>query len=450
MPIVPKVSVRTNLTAAILLTVVLSWVVSSGVANYFNYLSFRSFRQEMIKYPDAFPRPIPEPEFGILEFLIGRPPFPRGPREFQNLQHPGPKLPPRENVPEGGPAGPPPTGNPPDHGAFGPPPEWPDIRSLFLRFIVAFGLAALAGAWLGRKFTKPLIQLAQGADAFQSGDFAYRIPTSGKTEFASVATAMNEMARRVSDQINDLEEDAQRRKQFLADIAHELRSPITTMGTIAGALKDGLAEEPDRKEFAVSALVTTSQRLGRLVQDIMELAKLDVGEFPLNIRQVDVRELIESAILSHATEALNAGISLHSTDSAQPVMVNVDPDRLVQVLDNIIENAISYAGEGADVDVSLIDGDPLSININDTGKGICATDIARVCDPFYRVDTARTPGDCHSGLGLSIACKLVEAHHGKLTISSVDGSGTTVTILIPKTPHLSNVSSSISDDKRSA
>lgn len=426
MLIVPRASVRANLTIAILLTVVFSWIISSGVANYFNYLSFRSLRQEMLKHPDIYTRPLPEPRFGLVEFLTGHPPTLRGLRELREPR------PPRSPVAQPQ-LGQRPMGKP-DAPMPGPPPLSFKIRSLFLRLGVAFGLAALAGAWLGKRFTKPLTQLAKGADAFQSGDFGYRIPASGENEFATVAAAMNEMARQVSDQISRLENDAERRRQFLADVAHELRSPVTTMETMAGALKDGLAEEPTRRDIAVSALVTTSQRLRRLVQDLMELAKLDLTELPLNLTQIDLNELTASVIQSHEAKAKTANITLHPLDSPGPVKAVADPDRIAQVLDNIIENAISYAGDGAEVKTSLDDGDSIRISISDTGKGIRADDMPYVLDPFYRADSARSPKDCHSGLGLSIACKLIEAHGGKLTISSKESIGTTVTVLIPKKP----------------
>lgn len=417
MPIVPKASVRINLALAILLTIVLSWILSTGIGNYFNYLSFRSLHQEMIKHPDIYPLPIPEPRFGVREFFTGRPPFPRRlERRPPHEPAPRPERPPMDR---------------PNDGTFRRPPIWFEVRGILVRLVVALVLAALAGTWLGRKFTKPLTQLAKGADAFHSGDFEYRIPIRGKNEFAAVATAMNEMARQVSDQINRLESDAERRRKLLADLAHELRSPVTTMRTMSGALQDGVADEPERRERAVSALVHTSERMLRLVKDLMELAKLDLNEFPLNMKQVDLCELVSSAIQSHEAESTTAGIVLYPLITDTPVKVMVDPDRITQVLDNILGNAISYAGEGAAVTVSVEVGNPIRIRIADTGKGIAAGDLPYIFDSFYRADTARTPGECHSGLGLSIARRLIEAHGGTLTVSSEEGKGTMVDITIP-------------------
>jgi signal transduction histidine kinase len=225
--------------------------------------------------------------------------------------------------------------------------------------------------------------------------------------------------------------DAERRRQFLADIAHEFRSPVATMRTMAGALQDGVAEGPERKARAVSALVTTSERLLRLVQDLMELAKLDLEDFPLNVRQIDLCELVELAVQAHDTEAAATGITLYPVESAEQIKVTVDPDRIIQVLDNIIENAISYAGSGSEVRVSVTDGDPVRIAISDTGKGIPASDVPYVLDPFFRADAARTPGDCHSGLGLSIACRLVEAHGGSMGVQSEHGKGSVFFFTVP-------------------
>lgn len=433
MHIAPRVSVRVSLAFAILVIIVLSWILSTGIANYFNYLNMRSLHQQMLKNPTSFPNPIPTPKFGIIEFLTGRPPFPKG-ADHRRLSRGmyKPERPPIDNNDMRGDISKPPPMDDGMRNDFGRLSHTSfELRWLFVRLIVALGLAVLAGAWLGRKFTKPLMQLAKGAEAFHSGDFEYRIPASGKNEFTAVATTMNDMAWQVSEHIEELEKDAQRRRQFLADIAHELRSPVTTMRTMAGALQDGLAEEPVRRERAVAALARTSERMLRLVQDLMELANLDLNELPLNLRQTDIRDLIESTMQSYDAEAATAGVILHPLEQSDPIRIMIDPDRITQVLVNIIGNAVNYAGNGAEVKVSIMeDGDSVRIEICDTGKGIPAKDMPYVLDPFYRADSARTPSDCHSGLGLSIASRLIEAHGGKLTISSEEGKGTRVSILL--------------------
>lgn len=414
----PKASVRVNLTLAILLTIVLSWVLGGALANYMNYLNIKSYRQHMVNRPDIYGKDIPEPTFGFFEFFFGRPPLPRA--------HNGHGNGPGNNSPAS-----PQQGVPHDH--FDRPPFDFLMQSLLLRLAVALGLATTAGVLLAKRFTRPLMQLAKGADEFHAGNFDYQIACKGEDEFSAVAASMNDMARRVAGHIDSLEEDAQRRRQFLADIAHELRSPVTTMRTMAGALKDGLADDPDRRERAEAALVRTSERLLRLVQDLMELAKLDLNELPLNVRQVDIQELVASSIQFHQEDAASAGITLHPLEKTAPILITADPDRLTQVIDNILQNAISYAGRGSEVKASVVPDDMCTIRIADTGKGISASDMPYIFDSFYRVDAARTPGDSHSGLGLRIARRLIEIHGGKLEISSQEGSGTTVEITLPST-----------------
>lgn len=440
MPSARRISVRFQLMLAILIAIILSWIISGGLSNYIAYLNVKSMRTEMLKRPDLYPMPIPEPKFGISDFLLG-PRRPMGPPRNDATRPPGPpNLPQRPS--DVRPQGPPPPAFPdmPPRAAgprgrdFPAPPRPEDFvarNQVPTRIFVALVLALIMGAWLGRRFTRPLTELADGANAFHSGDFKYRIPTDGENEFTRVADTMNEMAECVSEQIGRLEEDAKRRRQFMADIAHELKSPVTTMKTMADAMADGLAEDPERKERAVTALCRTSERMLRLVTDMMELAKLDLNELPLNVVPVDIREVVGSAVQSHEAKAQNLGVTLHTLELGRPIMAMVDPDRLIQIVDNVVENAICHAGEGAEVRVDVNEGDPVRITVSDNGIGIPAKDMPYIFDSFYRVDAARTPGGTHSGLGLRIARGLVEAHGGKMSLSSVEGKGTTVEILLP-------------------
>ncbi len=437
--IVPKDSVRFQVGLAVLVTITLSWVISTGLANYMNYLNIKSMRQTMLEQPGIYPQPIPEPKFNMTDFLLGRPPRqPEPPRPFPmpGLRPPaGMPLPPggRPGSPQPGFGQPPPMEPPPQNS---PPPGMftpLELRWVLVRLLVALLLAVLAAYWLGNKFTKPLIELADGARAFHARDFKYRVPEYEQSEFAEVATAMNDMAQEVSGHIRSLEADAERRRQFLADIAHELRSPVTTMRTMAGALQDGTADEPHRKERAISVLVRTSERMFRLVQDVMELVELDLDKLPVNRIEVDLGHLVAGVIASNETDAIKAGIILKPFEPGTPVKAKVDPDRITQALDNIVGNAISYAGAGASVSAIIEDGENIRINIIDTGIGIPVKDLPHILDSFYRVNAARSPGENHIGLGLSIASRMVETHGGKITIASQVGKGTTVTIVIPKT-----------------
>jgi two-component system sensor histidine kinase BaeS len=321
---------------------------------------------------------------------------------------------------------------------------WVPVRigggAFVLRMVLAVGVALVLGALFSRAFTRPLAALARGARAFHDGDLRHRIPLTGDDEFAQVSTTMNEMADRVAGQLATLEDDARRRQQLLADVAHELRSPVAALAAMTDALRDGVADDPARRVRALEAMHDAAARLQRLVGDLMDLTRLDLRELPLHRTAVDLPALAAERLAAHADAAANAGITLTSAPTT-PVTVDADPVRLAQVLDNLLENAISYAGAGATIAITLTE--PATLTVHDTGRGIAAAHLPYIFDPFYRADAARTPGDSHSGLGLRIARALVEAHGGTLTLASEEGNGVTVTITLPQyTPTPSSLSPS--------
>lgn len=393
------------------------------MANYLNYLSMKALHQQMMDDPMTYPRPFPKPVFNAWVFITGRPNLAPPP---DNLHQPKPNRHSSE----------PSTQRPTEGDHHDDPAQfslWLEVRGFLVRLLFAIGLASVTAAWIARRFTRPLIALTSGVQAYQDGNFDYRITTFENNEFNSVANAMNTMAEQVNRHIKHLEDDAQRRRQFLANIAHEFRSPVTTMRTMAGALQDGMADEPDRRKRALDALVGNSERLLRLVQDLMELARLDLDQFTLNKRPVLLNELLSDAFPSYVSSAQQNGITLHPLEVSAVVKINADSDRILQAVDNVIGNAVSHAGSGCELWVKVYIADQVVIQVTDTGKGIKAEHLPFVCDPFFRADAARTPGDCHSGLGLSIASRLIEAHGGHVEIESKDGAGTTVKMFLPKT-----------------
>jgi signal transduction histidine kinase len=141
---------------------------------------------------------------------------------------------------------------------------------------------------------------------------------------------------------------------------------------------------------------------------------------------------VADCLRRHKQEAEDAGIGIQTLKRSGPAVVSADPHRLAQILDNLLDNAISYAGKGADVSVTVAQGDPVTITVADSGRGIAAKDLPYVFDAFYRGDAARTPGEHHSGLGLRIARGLAEAHGGALRIESVEGEGTRAILTLPQ------------------
>jgi len=396
----PTISVRAQLSLSFLAVILMSWAFSTCGLIYVRWVVHRDmerqFRAAMAMNP-------------------GRPPF-----DDQG------RLPPP----------PPPEGEGPPFALFarGLPIDW--RGGLFPAHIVmALVLSVAAGAWLSRRFTRPLASLSAGARAFQGGHLEHRIPEGRQGEFASVAQTMNDMASRLADQIATLEEDARRQQQVLADMAHELRSPVATLRTMAEALRDGLADEPLRRQRALQATVSSIERLEKLVDDVMVLARLDLHQLPLDSAPVDVRALARTCVETHRGPAEKAGVSLTPVREGEPVIADADGVRLAQVLDNLLDNAVSYAGAGARASVTVEAGPVCTIVVEDTGRGVAEAHLPFLFDPFYRVDASRSPGDRHAGLGLRISRGLVEAHGGTLDLHSEEGRGTTVTIKLPGAEH---------------
>lgn len=429
MSIVPKFKIHTQLTLMVLLVVMISWILSNGTASYMAYHRLETLRQQMLRNPEIYPMPIPEFKFGWQDLLIGPDLNLRPPKDISHHDKPKPSFE-NENKPhpmDGFQKQSPPPGPPPN--------DWNRRMGNFLllaRSMIAMILALFVGFWLTRNLYQPLLKLLKGAEAFQTGKLDYRIKIKGDNEFTQIAGAMNGMAEQVSQQISQLEDQMKQQQRFLADVAHELRSPVTTMGTMAGALKDGHANDPQRHEHAINSMVRTSERLLHLVQDLLDLARLNVQELPIHRRKMDLRKLANDIVESHALAATQAGITLHPLEPGEPLTIFADPDRISQVLDNLIDNSISYAGKGAEITLTLEAGDPVYIHVSDSGKGIASKHIQHIFDAFYRADPARTPGDNHSGLGLRIARELIIAHGGNLNLSSEEGKGTSISITLPR------------------
>ena len=321
----PKASVHLQLTVTILLAITLSWLLSTAMANY---VIFQDIRTMITQYPEMYQH-IREPKITLHDLLLGPPrPFSRWFRELSDHPLAPPELSAPHALRQDAPAPLPLPQRTSDDMHF---------KIAVLRTAIALLLALLAGAWLNRRFSHPLSALTHGARQLQQGDFTYRLPLLGDDEFTQVAAAMNGLAERVSVHIAHLEEEARRRQQLLADVTHELRSPVTTMRTMAGALEEGLADDPERRARAVRSLVLTSDRLQHLVTDLLELAKLDLHELPLHRQSVDVRELAGACLQAHTPAAAQAAVRLQPVEAGEPLLAYADPDRLAQVLDNLLE-----------------------------------------------------------------------------------------------------------------
>ena len=309
-------------------------------------------------------------------------------------------------------------------------PEASSISDLVNRYLLWFGIAAAlsgtAAVWLLARHTlAPLQDLGAAALRLGQGDLTQRAAATGPGEVRQLAHSFNTMAK-------GLEEAERLRRNLTADIAHELRTPLSNISGYVEAMRDGLIS-PD-----AAVLDTVHQQAGhlaRLVDDLRLLAQADAGELHLQRTPTQVEALLRSCIeaVRPRADAKEVQLSLMLDEPLPPV--DVDPTRIAQAVGNLLENAIVHTPEGGGVAVHAgVAGDVVEMVVADTGAGIAADDLPHLFDRFYRADPSRSRSTGGTGLGLTIARRLVEAHSGSIGVDSTVGQGSRFVISLPVSP----------------
>lgn len=282
---------------------------------------------------------------------------------------------------------------------------------------VAAGVTVLAG----RRLVRPIQALTDAARRMTTGDRSSRVPVRGQDEVAQLGHAFNAMA-------DSVEAGERQRQAMVSDVAHELRTPLANVRGYLEAAQDGVVTL-DRE--LVASLLEESRLLQRLVDDLQDLALADAGMLALHPEDCDATELARQVVAAHQSRAVEAGVDL-SLDGDRPAVLVGDAMRLRQAVGNLVGNAVQYTPAGGTVRVwAELSDDEVRVNVSDTGPGIPADALPRIFDRFYRVDQSRTRSTGGSGLGLAITKQLVEMHGGTVSVSSVEGEGTTFTIQVP-------------------
>jgi two-component system sensor histidine kinase BaeS len=283
-------------------------------------------------------------------------------------------------------------------------------------------VALILGIVLARALTRPIRLLTAAIRGMARGELKQSVPVTSNDELGELAAAFNQMSA-------DLDRLIKARRQMTADIAHDLRNPLTVIGGYIESMRDGvLKPTPERLE----AIQTEVKHLERLVEDLRTLSQADAGEMVLNREALSVRDLLEHAAQSYRPLAEKNGIRMSITAPADLPEIHADSDRLARVLGNLISNSLRYTPAGGEIGLKaqMQDGYAVKIAVADNGKGIPPEALPYVFDRMYRGDSARTRSE-ESGLGLAIARSIVEAHGGSIAAESTPGAGTTMTIVLP-------------------
>jgi signal transduction histidine kinase len=303
--------------------------------------------------------------------------------------------------------------------------------------LVGSGMAALAvslfvGVLAARRLTGPLARLRRTSSKFAQGALDERAPLFGIVEVDELGQQFNVMADRLSESVRLLQDDRDQLREFVADVSHELRTPIAALRTFTELQRDGEVSPEQRQEF-LDRSTEQINRLEWMSTNLLDLSRIDAGIFPLDVRWGDLRDPVREVVEAHAEMAEHRGIALTSAVPTSPVMLRFDRERIVQLLTNLIGNALKFTPRGGEVVVTLRDGDGAAeLEVRDSGPGIPAAELPLVFDRFFRgtnVGEARASG---SGLGLAIARSIVEMHRGTIAVSSELGKGATFTVRLPR------------------
>jgi two-component system sensor histidine kinase BaeS len=282
-------------------------------------------------------------------------------------------------------------------------------------------VALLVGIILARTISRPVREVTEATRIVAGGNLGYQVPVRTRDELGELAASFNRMS-------DDLAQSTEQRRQMTADIAHDLRNPLSVILGYMEALSTGKLQ-PSQETFEI--MYAKGRHLQHLIEDLRTLALADAGELPLIRRQVDPGILLEHTALAHMVQAQELGVTIRvEVDPGSPQIV-VDPERMGQVFGNLVSNALRYTPEGGEIILSAtVDGSDVQLKVQDTGTGIDPEDLPYIFSRFYRSDRSRRQNG-ESGLGLAIAKSIVEAHGGSLTVASKLGQGTTFTIIIP-------------------
>ena len=308
-----------------------------------------------------------------------------------------------------------------------PPTRLPSsiILQLAGAVVIAAVLAGAAGAFLSRRISRPLEGLAHAASAVAGGDLAQRVPMDSNIhELHSLGEAFNNMT-------TNLRQSDQAKNAFIADVTHELRTPLTVINGTIETLEDGALDDIEGRGPLLAAMQSETNRLIRLVNDLLVLTRADAGALNLKIESIDLGELARARCdnLSALAEPRRVAFNV---EAQEQIKVRGDADRLVQVLDNLLGNAIRHTPDVSAVSVSIQrEGNQVLCAVSDQGPGIPAQHLPHIFERFYRVDTSRNRHSGGSGLGLAIVRSLVSAQGGRITADSVEGQGTTITFWLP-------------------
>jgi len=299
------------------------------------------------------------------------------------------------------------------------------IPPLLQASLGAVVLALLLAIWMSRWVANPLQRMTKSAQALAAGKHE-PIPVGGPREVQELARSFNEMGTRV-------QATQQSQREFIANVSHDLKTPLTSIQGFAQAIVDGTASTPEDLSKAAGVIYSEADRMHRMVLDLLELARLDAGITDFKRQPVDLANMLRGLVEKLAPQAGQAQVSLRAEIGPLTPLTG-DEDRLVQAFANLVDNALKFTPANGEVLIRAGQAaGQVEISVTDTGPGIPAEDLTRIFDRFYQADKSRSRERRGSGLGLTITKEIIQAHHGTITAHSLPGKSCTFTVTLPAT-----------------
>lgn len=302
-----------------------------------------------------------------------------------------------------------------------------ELRSRWLVLLGRMGLALLAGLvvaaglvwYLSRRLTNPVLALSRAADQVAAGLYDAELPeTKSGDEVGHLTDRFREMTQRLA-------ESQRRERNFLMVVSHELRTPVTAIRGHVDALREGLAEDAEARDASLAVIHAETDRLARLVRDVLDLARMEAHQFTLEEEEVELKRLLEQAYQSFTEEARRRGIDYECSLASDPV-ISTDGDRVLQIVSNLLDNAFAWTPDGGRISLELTSANgTIAVAVSDSGPGINAQERERIFRPFWS-----RAGD-GTGLGLPIARELAHALGGELALESDVGQGSRFELRLP-------------------
>ncbi len=310
------------------------------------------------------------------------------------------------------------------------------IKTVRLLILYAGGgaivVATVLSLVLSRKITRPLLKMNRIALDMARGDFTGQVPEDSRDEIGALARSLNYLSQELKKKTAAEKRIEQRRRQFVANVSHELRTPLSYLQGYTEALKDDLPKTEEERSNYLSIIHDETLRLRRLVDDLLDLHRIEEGKLVLERGPVAMDELIKVVVSKLEPRARENGIKLEAIVPEGLPLVAGDADRLEQVLINLVSNALQYTGSGDVVRIEVKDrAGRLQVKVSDTGEGIPEDELPYIWERFYKVDKARTRKGGGTGLGLAIVKGIIAAHGGEISVESMLGKGTTFTFILP-------------------